>query len=131
MGILRKTVVIIVLLLLVALCVKGLYAIFCDNDYDRDYKDFKKDGHKKVLGDTPTLVEVQGDYIEVPSTRGVIVTDRHVNGFEGEPVFVDSNGDAYIVKNGKVLASDMYIVADENGYEVRRLDNERASTGSY
>lgn len=69
---------------------------------------------------------------EVSSNKKQIVTDRYVATLDKDGVIVaiSSDGEAYNVRSGTVLADSMVISSNEEDYSVQRLDNERFSTSS-
>ncbi len=69
--------------------------------------------------------------MEKPKTTQ-IVTDKFTQKLDtkGNVVVVKVDGKMYIARKGTVLTDGMIITANKESYEIRRLNNERASVSS-
>jgi hypothetical protein len=124
---LRETHKIVVLLLSLAVIFVLLGWIISFNLTLQDTSEF--DEVKVKPHSTTIIFEAEK---EVESTKTVLVTDRFVGKLDKDAnvIAISSNGDAYAVQSGVLLADDMVISSSEEAYSIQRLDEPSKSVSS-
>jgi hypothetical protein len=125
---------ILVSLFLVLVLLMGGILAYSYDEYDSSYEreDKKKYGKtKKVVGTTPVVMSVAtAGEGQVQSSGPVLVHDRFVGELsEGGAVVAISNGEAYVVQQGVVLAGDMVIRREGESSAVYRINEPEKSVG--
>lgn len=82
---------------------------------------------REEVQDTWAYVEVIGER-EIPN-RNVVISDKYVVGVDpnSNAIVLSSDGEAYNVKGGTVLASDVVIKSDEGEFYVYRVNDPEKS----
>ena len=120
-----KSILSLVVLLIVVIALFGIVCSFSsvkDNDAQA----------KTTSGSSQVLIEIMGERA-VPDVRPV-VSDQYVNEYDhnGKVVVLSSDGSAYAVVSGRVIASDVLVDVDENEHVTYRInDPEKSSSSNY
>lgn len=112
------------LAILLIVVILGLYLVLDNEKTKKDWYDKKeKSSSKSDL----VLIEMYSNKVE-SSNNPIIVSDRYVKSLDnGNYVFLDSQGNAYVVKGDRAYVSEMLIQRDNKGYSLIRTDNYEKS----
>lgn len=88
---------------------------------------FEHKGEKNNISSTPTYVEITGER-EVRNNN-VVLSDKYVRDVDSNAniIVLDSNGEAFSVREGTVLASDVVIHSSEGSFYAYRVDDPEKS----
>lgn len=112
------------LAILLIVVILGLYLVLDNEKTKKDWYDKKeKSSSKSDL----VLIEMYSNKVE-SSNNPIIVSDKYVKSLDnGNYVFLDSQGNAYVVKGDRAYVSEMLIQRDNKGYSLIRTDNYEKS----
>ena len=121
-----RSILSLVVLLIVVIALFGIIYSFSSVEEDNDAQ------AKTTSGSSQVLIEIMGERA-VPDVRPV-VSDQYVNEYDhnGKVVVLSSDGSAYAVVSGRVIASDVLVDVDENEHVTYRInDPEKSSSSNY